>query len=211
MANAVCKCGKNFHRWSTLQVDCPSCAYAKATQQAQDKRTGDKTTKSTVPWNRGRKSLKNAPTGNVRKKSDKVNAKEVAWKWVSRYVRLTLTKDGWGRCYTCGKPHDIMNLEAGHFISRSVATTRYHLDNLRNQCKTCNGYQQGNAHIFRRNLVLEIGIERVEALERLAQAIGDDSTAHHLELSKEYRIKVNALQKQLGTSYWKAKPKVKNK
>jgi uncharacterized Zn finger protein (UPF0148 family) len=208
MSNAICKCGKKFFRYSTLQVDCPNCAYAKATQKAQDKRSSDKTSKSTAPWNRGRKSPK-IDSGVKRKKSDKVSAKELAWKWVGRYVRLTLTTDGWGRCYTCGAPHDIMHLEAGHFISRAVATTRYHLDNLRNQCKTCNGYQQGNAHIFRRNLVDEIGIERVEALEKLATQTGDDSTAHHLEVAKEYRLKVNALQKQMGTSYWKSKPKKK--
>jgi hypothetical protein len=206
MSNAICKCGMRFFRYSTIQVDCPKCSYAKATQKAQDKRLEGKTTKSTAPWNRGRKSPK-IDSGVKRKKSEHTLAKETAWGWVSKFVRLSLTTDGWGRCYTCGKPHDIMNLDAGHFITCDEASTRYHLDNIRNQCVTCNRFKQGMHHKFRENLVKEIGIERVEELEALSRTRGDDSTAHHLEVAKEYRIKVNALQKQMGTSYWKSKPK----
>lgn len=202
--NATCSCGREYVKYKTTDSVCPSCAYKAAYAKQSEKQKA----KSTAPWNRCRKSPKNASgDSKPRKKSDKVLAKDLAWKWVSRFVRLTLTHDGWGRCYTCGAPHGIMNLEAGHWISRSVATTRYHLDNLRCQCKTCNGYQQGNPHIFRRKLVDEIGKERVEHLEYLAAQTGDDSASHHLAIAKEYRLKVNALQKKMGTSYWKAKKK----
>lgn len=83
---------------------------------------------------------------------------------VNRYV-LELYRDH--GCISCrvGPDYDGA-FHAGHYRSRGAAPQlRFNLDNLRKQCAQCNTMKSGNVIEFRKRLVAEIGIERVEALE----------------------------------------------
>jgi len=69
-------------------------------------------------------------------------------------------------CYTCGKAIEGQNRQLGHCIPSSVggAQLRYNLDNLRWQCMACNVYHGGQGAMFIRNLVRDLGDERVDAM-----------------------------------------------
>jgi len=69
------------------------------------------------------------------------------------------------RCYTCGNVFEVKRLHAGHYVSRMFKATRWDFDNVRPQCYACNIYRKGDAVKFRANLIKEIGVERVEAVE----------------------------------------------
>ena len=94
-------------------------------------------------------------------------------KEVSIYVRNKAAVNGWCFCYTCGAPHPVSEIDAGHYISRRYYATRYDLDNVRPQCPGCNKYRGGEPVKFRMRLVEEIGEERVRRLESLAVMNGD--------------------------------------
>jgi len=81
--------------------------------------------------------------------------------------------NGWCFCYTCGAPHPVSEIDAGHYISRRFYATRYELDNIRPQCQGCNKYRGGEPMKFRSRLVADIGEERVKRLEAKAELNGE--------------------------------------
>jgi hypothetical protein len=90
----------------------------------------------------------------------------------SLYVRQkNATPDGTVFCYTCNTPKHWKQIHCGHYVSRTFKYTRWELDNLRPQCYACNVLKKGMAHIFRQNLVEEIGEERVRSIETRAQVL----------------------------------------
>lgn len=68
-------------------------------------------------------------------------------------------------CFTCGKAMPIKKLHCGHYLSRFYKAARWDFDNARPQCMMCNLWKRGDPITFRQNLVKEIGLERVEAVE----------------------------------------------
>lgn len=68
-------------------------------------------------------------------------------------------------CFTCGKIFPIKKLHCGHYVSRWYKAARWDFDNCRPQCAMCNLWRKGDSVRFRQNLIKEIGIERVEAVE----------------------------------------------
>jgi hypothetical protein len=94
-------------------------------------------------------------------------------KEVSIYVRNKAAVNGWCFCYTCGAPHPVSEIDAGHYISRRYYATRYDLDNIRPQCPGCNKYRGGEPMKFRSRLVADIGEERVKRLEAKAELNGE--------------------------------------
>lgn len=81
-------------------------------------------------------------------------------------------------CFTCGKQFPIKKLHCGHYVSRWYKAARWDFDNCRPQCPMCNLWRKGDSVRFRQNLIKEIGVERVEAVE----ALRDQPT----KLSREY-------------------------
>ena len=60
-------------------------------------------------------------------------------------------------------------IQNGHYMSRRYMSTRFDEDNCRPQCVACNIYNQGNAQMFRRGLVAQIGEKRVDMVEYVAK------------------------------------------
>jgi len=124
--------------------------------------------------------------------------------YFSRYIRLKHSLHGYCTCYTCGKDNPIKEVDNGHYQKREHKATRYHENNCRPQCKTCNGdtKHNGKQAEFRVNLSYEIGEEEVVEIERLARTTINANYAFYRELSDHYRIKVNELQKKLKVKYF---------
>lgn len=129
----------------------------------------------------GRKAAENGlkPRPRKRVKSISKLIKE-ADRLASETVRGLESKTDrtFGRCYTCGKTKLKRHLQGGHFISRRWKAVRWHFDNMRPQCAGCNKFKNGEPQKFRRNLIKEIGKERVEHLEEIFD--------QEVKLSREY-------------------------
>lgn len=109
---------------------------------------------------------------------------------VNDYIR---ERDTDQPCISCGTM-DTVQWEAGHYRSRGKAShLRYNEDNIAKQCHRCNVQLSGNQQQYRINLVLKIGVERVEALE-------NNNTPHRytLEELEGIRRHYSALKRQLA-------------
>lgn len=112
-----------------------------------------------------------------RKKAPKSRSKAPSWSklmkiadsLMSSYVRQFYAKDGRVKCFTCDHWGEIKKMQNGHWIVRQYKQTRWDLDNTRPQCYACNFLFNGRPHIFRANLVNEIGETRVLQLEDRAK------------------------------------------
>ena len=117
-------------------------------------------------------------------------------KWFSLYVRLSNAyKDGLVHCYTCTSVSHYKKIHAGHYISRYYKATRWDERNVRPQCFMCNIFRKGNAVIFRRNLVNEIGDVAVEEMEKSVDVLlrGGFKVDFFLEKIVFYKGKVDNL------------------
>lgn len=94
-------------------------------------------------------------------------------------------------CYTCGAPNLVgKNLHTGHCIPSSVGGVllRYHLDNLRSQCSSCNIWKSGNSALFLRHLMDEIGLENVDELIALKSKTHRADISWYLKKIAEYEL-----------------------
>ena len=189
-----CNCGNTFVQYSTLVSICPSCQI-KALQQ---KKQSNIEKYSFIIG----KHHSGAKTKQKRQKSDFIKAKEKAWLWFSRFIRLNHSINGACKCYTCGSVHDIKKMDAGHFITRSKTAVFLNENNCRPQCMGCNRFQQGRSYDFEQHLIEEIGKEEVENLKELAKIEVHRTEQDYLEIAETYRINVKQLQKEFGVKIW---------
>ena len=89
---------------------------------------------------------------------------------MSKWVRNNWSQDGThDTCFTCGIIKPIKEMHSGHYIPRTQSPTRYDERNQRPQCPGCNTFRSGMPHVYRKNLVEEIGLDEVEDLEKLSE------------------------------------------
>lgn len=86
------------------------------------------------------------------------------------------------QCFTCEKFFAAKKLQCGHYLSRFYKAARWDFDNARPQCMMCNMWKRGDLVVYRQNLIKDIGIERVEAVEAKRQI--------SFKLTKEYLKKL---------------------
>ena len=86
-------------------------------------------------------------------------------KYCSLITRIKASdKYGVVSCYTCGRRLPWKMTDCSHLISRQWLGTRFDFDNMRSCCQSCNRVLHGNLVIYRKNLINEIGEERVNRL-----------------------------------------------
>lgn len=96
------------------------------------------------------------------KNSDKPYLKKIAQQVFNKYIRL---RDQHLPCISCGFIGD-RQWHAGHFMPQGGnAALRFNEDNCHKQCSVCNNHKSGNLAEYRKNLIVKIGLSRVEALE----------------------------------------------
>ena len=93
-----------------------------------------------------------------RKKSERVKAKERAWKMFSLYVRKSNEKNGYIECYTCGKRKKLKEMSAGHAIGGRNNAVLFDIRIVKPQCVGCNKFGGGQYQIFAYKLIKELGM-----------------------------------------------------
>lgn len=94
----------------------------------------------------------------------------------SLYIRqVNADENGFVKCFTCPHRNHWKKLQCGHWVVRQYKYTRWEVDNARPQCYACNMLFNGRPHIFRENLVNEIGEERVKRIEEISKKLFTES------------------------------------
>ncbi len=71
-------------------------------------------------------------------------------------------------CISCQNPNP-KKVNAGHYFSAyNHSNVTFNEDNVHLQCEYCNTSLSGNLIEYRKNLILKIGVERFESLEKIA-------------------------------------------
>lgn len=113
------------------------------------------------------KKRKEQPKPKSKPKSNRKNLISELDRVTSELVRRQASDSrGFAYCFTCGVRKPWQELDCGHYRSRRYIQTRFDLDNLRPQCKSCNRYQHGNLSAYREKLVRELGELKVQEIER---------------------------------------------
>lgn len=118
----------------------------------------------------------------------------------SEYIRLKHSdKNGYCRCISCGKINYWKDIHNGHYMSRRYMSTRFDENNCRPQCVACNIFNQGNAQMYRRGLIAEIGEKAVDLVEVIAKTQTKKWSDFELKaLIDCYADKVKQLKKEKG-------------
>ena len=105
---------------------------------------------------------------------------------VNKFVRL---RDG-SFCISCDKAIQ-GKIDAGHLFScGNYPSVRFDLRNISSQCITCNQFNGGNVHEYRKNLIKKIGISEFENLERKAHENRQYSIPELKDMIQEFKKKI---------------------
>lgn len=108
--------------------------------------------------------------------------------WIRlRYVDVQSMKT---RCFTCGRYDFWYKLECGHFVPRANSCTRYHELNCHPQCKTCNGFMDGNLDVYAVNLDKKYGPGTADRLRFLGRQMCKISRPELVDLILETDKKI---------------------
>ena len=134
------------------------------------------------------------------KQPSKKTVKSNAWRWFSKYIRLRDALKTTGttthvKCITCGKLLLITFCDAGHFVSRRYNATLFDERNVHTQCRYCNRFLDGNLLEYRRQLIKIYGEGIDTELEDKATEIKKYSVEGLTNIEKEYKMKVENLQR----------------
>ena len=131
-------------------------------------------------------------------KSERKRAKDRAWQWFSKYVRLrdcisTTLGTEYGKCISCGALVRIEEADAGHFIPGRKDAYLFVETNVHLQCKRCNRYLGGNWVPYERAIISLYGKEECERLKGLKFEPHKFTIAEYREIADTYRKKCNEL------------------
>ena len=112
----------------------------------------------------------------------------------SQYVRRSAAdKSGNVRCYTCHTIKRWQEVDAGHFQSRAKYSTRWDEQNVKPQCKYCNGFRSGEQFIFARQLDAEYGEGTAQQVERRSNDMRKWSRMELEQMLAHYKKKLRNL------------------
>lgn len=125
--------------------------------------------------------------------------KAKAWRAFSLYIHLKeATKDGhgthWIKCYTCGKPHDYKEMNAGHGIGGRNNAILFDERIVRPQCVGCNIWGRGQYQIFTRKLIGELGLKKYDEIVQNSSNALKYTALDYKDIAEKYREKLQALQ-----------------
>ncbi len=125
-------------------------------------------------------------------------AKNEAWKWCSRFVRLRGEIIGTGKaaCVTCGNHYPIRGvgaIHAGHFIPGRRNAILYDTRGINPQCQICNRWRKGCWVEYEAWMLRTHGAEVVAHLKALSMTTVSMTTDQHLEKAREFQALVESL------------------
>lgn len=117
-----------------------------------------------------------------------INLKKVLWKLFSEYIR----RRDKGVCITCGRRDDWKNMDAGHYIPRSVGGLALYFDekNVHAQCGGCNRFGHGRLYDYALALKRKYGDTILEELEYKRRKVRPWSKSEYELLIKDYQKKL---------------------
>lgn len=84
----------------------------------------------------------------------------------SAYIRLRdVMPNGCFRCISCGQIKTFKQGDCGHYYSRRHMATRWDPNNAHMECTCCNRVSSDHLIGYRKNLILKIGLEKVDSLD----------------------------------------------
>lgn len=84
--------------------------------------------------------------------------KKQADKYFSQYIRQRdADRHGMVKCITCPAAKPWKEMQAGHFVKRSVSMLRYSDENVNAQCMQCNVYKYGEQYKYAQEVDLKFG------------------------------------------------------
>lgn len=170
-----CDDGKEQQLYKRL---CPKCFYTKQ----RDKNI--QAAKNRLPKKLPKRKYKD----HAKPKNERSDLIKEADRLFSILVRLRgADSRGFNNCYTCQARLSWKELQCGHFMKRGNLQTRYDFDNARSQCENCNCFQDGRYETFRENLIKEIGIFRVNEVQRKARLTLKLSTVDLREMIESFK------------------------
>ena len=136
-------------------------------------------------WNKTKKVKKEA----LKTKKDYEKELEVIF---NRFIRL---RDKDLPCISCNAPAGTYKLTAGHFHpAGTYKNIRFNEDNVHGQCwYNCNKNKHGNLSEYRPALVLRIGQDRVNEIDRLRNVPAKYTIPELKEMKEYYRKKIKEL------------------
>lgn len=148
--NKVCRCGAEFHQYTTLQTKCPKCLAEQAAKKRKARERKEAAEK--------RKEMR-AAKEKIKSRGQWAKEAQAAF---NRYIRL---RDADEPCISCGRHHQ-GQYHAGHYRSvGSAPELRFEELNNHKQCAPCNSHLSGNLVNYRINLEKKIGDEKLAWLE----------------------------------------------
>jgi Bacteriophage Lambda NinG protein len=117
--------------------------------------------------------------------------KKDLWKVFSMYIRQ---RDK-GVCFTCGKRDEWKNMDAGHYIPKSVGGSNlyFHEKNVHAQCTACNRFRHGNLHEYSIRLQEKYGPGILQVLAVAKKNSRPYSAAELTILINDYKRKLAEL------------------
>ena len=120
----------------------------------------------------------------------------------NRYVRLRDRYYGQKGCICC--PDRLLDwnnpqaVDAGHFLNvGGHGGLRFNLWNVHSQSSYCNRYRGGDSGLYRDNLILKIGLSKVENLEA-SKARGKFTNEYLARIKRIFAKKCRIMEKRLG-------------
>ena len=108
----------------------------------------------------------------------------------NHFIRL---RDENKPCISCGQNINGVR-HASHYLSAGGhSNVRFHEDNVFVSCYKCNVMLSGNQIEYRKRLIQEIGVERVEWLENNGSKVKKWEIDELKELIKTYKTKINEI------------------
>lgn len=117
------------------------------------------------------------------------------WKIFSEYVRRKdADEEGAVACFTCGRWDVWKNLDAGHYIAKSVSLSlRFDERNVKPQCTACNRFRHGNLTQYALALQELYGTEILGQLNAEKHQITKFTRFGYEEMIQKYQEKLAAL------------------
>lgn len=118
--------------------------------------------------------------------------KKRLWKIFSEYIRRRdADENGMVTCISCGVKRDWRELQAGHYLPKSLGLSVYFEPrNVQPQCGKCNLTLQGNQYQYGLALKKKYGESVIDELERLKNITVKYSRADYEELIEKYLAKL---------------------
>jgi hypothetical protein len=128
-----------------------------------------------------------------RKKSKKQKLKEKVVEMFSKYIRLKYAKNGYVRCYTCGKVKYWKKMQCGHGFGGRGNSILFDEEICRPQCYSCNVGKGGNYDIFHAKLEEEYGFGFLQRKLRQKNEIKQFTELELENLYSYYKEQINQL------------------